>query len=69
MRSMLVSRLCRVDWWSCWVDERADAFIAEVDAAVGEAKQDGTGGRGTNGFISGALAEEHKKDEVMKSAV
>jgi hypothetical protein len=40
-----------------------------VDAAVDEAKQDGTGGRGANGFISGALAEEHKKDEVMKSAV
>ena len=43
--------------------------LAEVDEAVAEAKQDGTGGRGANGVISSALAEEHKKDEVMKSAV
>jgi hypothetical protein len=40
-----------------------------VDAAVTKTKQDGTGGRGANGLISGVLAEEHKKDEVMKSAV
>jgi hypothetical protein len=43
--------------------------LAEVDEAVAEAKQDGTGGRGANGTISSALAEEHKKDEVIKSAV
>jgi len=42
---------------------------AEVDEAVAEAKQDGTGGRGANGHISSALAEEHKKDEVIESAV
>jgi hypothetical protein len=43
--------------------------VAEVDEAVAEAKQDGTGGRGANGVISSALAEEHKKDEVIESAV
>jgi hypothetical protein len=43
--------------------------VAEVDEAVAEAKKDGTGGRGANGSISSALAEEHKKDEVIKSAV
>ena len=44
-------------------------MIAEVDAAVAETKPDGTGGRGANGFISSALADEHKKDEVLKNAV
>lgn len=48
------------------------AFIltihAEVDDAVAEAKQDGTGGRGANGFISSALADEHRKDGVSKNA-
>ena len=33
------------------------------------ARQDGTGGRGTNGAISGVLAEEHKKVDVLKNAV
>ena len=40
---------------------------AEVDDAVAEARQDGTGGRGANGFISSALAEEHKKDDVRST--
>ena len=43
--------------------------VAEVDEAVAEARKDGTGGRGANGAISSALAEEHKKDEVIESAV
>lgn len=48
---------------------RTLTVVAEVDEAVAEAKQDGTGGRGANGFISSALAEEHKKDEVVRNAV
>lgn len=44
-------------------------MLAEVDEAVAGQKQDGTGGRGANGFISSALAEEHKKDEVVRNAV
>lgn len=44
-------------------------MIAEVDAAVAETKPDGTGGRSTNGFIGSALADEHKKDDVLKNAV
>ncbi|KAM0723554.1 hypothetical protein Q7P37_000541 [Cladosporium fusiforme] len=52
-----------------WVGEGADGEYADVDEAVAGQKQDGTGGRGLNGNISSALAEEHKKDEVVKSAV
>jgi hypothetical protein len=69
MRSMLVSRRLEVEVWLCSIENRADDSVAEVDAAVTKTKQDGTGGRGANGLISGVLAEEHKKDEVMKSAV
>lgn len=53
----------------CFVNELTMLSVVEVDEAVAEARQDGTGGRGASGAISSALAEEHKKDEVMKSAV
>ena len=43
--------------------------VAEVDEAVAAQQQDGTGGRGANGHITQALAEEHKKDETLKNAV
>jgi hypothetical protein len=52
-----------------FVNDLTMLSVAEVDEAVAEAKKDGTGGRGANGSISSALAEEHKKDEVIKSAV
>lgn len=56
--------------FSLLCDELTIILVAEVDEAVAaEAKQDGTGGRGANGFISSALAEEHKKDDVMRNAV
>lgn len=58
------SRLC-----VCGCDCADCCYVAEVDEAVAEAKQDGTGGRGANGFISSALAQEHKKDEVVRNAV
>lgn len=46
--------------------------LTEVDEAVAakeraEAGQkDGTGGRGLNGHISSALADEHKKDGQLR---
>ncbi|KAK0287207.1 hypothetical protein LTR35_002701 [Friedmanniomyces endolithicus] len=54
-----------------WVGSEGAGEYAEVDDAVASAEQqrDGTGGRGANGHISMALAEEQGKDGVKKDVV
>ncbi|KAK0265030.1 hypothetical protein LTS09_001439 [Friedmanniomyces endolithicus] len=48
-----------------WVGSEGAGEYAEVDDAVASAEQrDGTGGRGANGHISMALAEEQGKDDA-----
>ena len=46
-----------------------EAVAAKERAEAGQGQKDGTGGRGLNGHISSALAQEHKKDDELRNAV